>query len=105
MASLATYKIIAVRPHGVFEKKTRGAPSESSMIAWALNRRAAAVIRYFPSKRGWRIIDLRKTIAMPMSNAFGRPITAYRGHVRGTKYYATEDAAVMVAMHMIGCDP
>lgn len=104
MASLATYKIIAVRPHGTFEKKTRGAPVESSIIAWALSRRGSFVIRYYPSKRGWRLIDLRNVVRIPISNA-GRPIDAFKGQIRGTKYYPTEDAAVMVAMHMIGCAP
>lgn len=104
MASLATYKIIAVRPHGTFEKKTRGAPTESSIIAWARNRNAPFVIRYYPSRKGWRILDLRKVVEGVMSRG-NRSIAIYKGQLRGTKYYETEDAAVMVAMHMIGCTP
>lgn len=105
MASLATYKIIAIRPHGTFERKVKGAPSESSVIAWARNRSAPFVTRYYPSKRGWRLIDLRNVIEVPVYIGKGRQSMQYKGFIRGDKYYETEDQAVMVAMHRIGCTP
>lgn len=99
----ADYKVIAVLPGGgVIEKRKRGAPPENWMIDFGRARRAAFVIRYFPSKKGWRVLDIRKVLAVPVpGGAGGRPLTIYTGQGRGTRYYPNEDAAVMVAIHAL----
>lgn len=97
-----TYKLIGVRGDHVVEGKTEGSPSEAKLCNWGRQRGRFFVIRYFPSRRGWRILDIRKAIAVTM-RINGRPVPVWRGQVRGTKYYATEEAAVMVAIHKQGC--
>jgi hypothetical protein len=105
MPSLATYKVLGIRAHGVFEIKKRGAPAESAIMKWAKDKGCQFVSRYYPSKRGWRLIDLRNAQAFEIPVPGQRRALKWTGHVRGTKYYETEDQAVMVAMHMIGCTP
>lgn len=99
-----TYKMIGVLHDGRTVEKTvhGGAPTESRLIAWGLQRRAIAVIRYFPSRKGWRILDIRKIAkgTQPIHRA-GRSVEVFKGQVRGAVYYLNEDAAVMVAIHKL----
>ena len=62
------------------------------------------MIRYFPSKKGWRVLDIRNATCVRM-NIHGAAIDGWRGQIRGKKYYPNEDAAVMVALHMLGQQP
>ncbi len=95
----ATYKILIVKPGRVIERIHQGAPAESKLIKWGTSLKATAVIRYFPSRKGWRVLDVRN--AQFFSSANQRE-GHWIGQVRGKKYYETEDAAVMVALHMLG---
>jgi hypothetical protein len=96
----ATYKVLLVKPGGVIKEHSHvGAPPESTLLRWGTSLKAGFVIRYFPSKRGWRLLDVRT--AQFFSSADRRQ-GRWVGHVRGQKYYETEDAAVMVAIHKLG---
>ncbi len=97
----AVYTVIGVRAHGVVEWKKRGAPSDGWMLARGMNHKCAFVGRYFPSKKGWVLIDIRK------AQNFGRPghFVKWVGHVRLKTIYPTREAAEMVARHLITSQP
>lgn len=98
------YRVVAICRHGVFDQLyKRGAPPENWLCAFGKSKGAAFVARYFPSKKGWRLLDIRGAVAVTINGK--QRVNVYRGQVRGTKYYPTEDAAVMVAMHKLGCQP
>ncbi len=100
MGSYGPYKVIGITSSKRIVETTRnGAPTESFMCEWGKGRRAEFVIRYFPSRKGWRILDLRTASSWQMPGV-RRP--AWRGQKRDPKFYPTEDAAVMVALHRLG---
>lgn len=97
--SVADYHVVGIcAGGGTIEGKMRGAPTEDSLCAWGKQRRCLAVIRYFPSRRGWRILDIRS--ALPVLTRNSR-VPFWRGQRRGERYYPTLDAAVMVALHTL----
>jgi hypothetical protein len=59
----------------------------------------AFVIRYFPSRQGWRILDIRQAVGRTVP---GKRYAIWNGQVRGQKYYPTPDAAIMIAIHKLG---
>ena len=98
--SLGPYKLIGVCGSSIKTKTIPGAPQEQRMIAWAKAIRADFVVRYFPSHNGWRELDVRSAFK---ANTPGR-FQFYVGQ-RRSKFYGTEDAAVMVAIHLGGQQP
>lgn len=100
MANVATYRIIGVMPGGrVVEGRRTGAPQESWTLEWAKRKQAAMVIRYFPSRKGWRILDVRQAQSFAMGGS--RMAVKWTGHVRGQRYYPTPESAIMVAIHKL----
>lgn len=95
------YKLIAVRGTSIKTKTIPGAPQEGMMITWAKSVRADFVIRYFPSRNGWRVLDVRDAV---QHSSHKRHLRWWTGQ-RRSKFYGTEDAAVMVAIHMGGQQP
>jgi len=100
----ARYDLHFVKHGGVISGKTMGAPGDAYLCRRGKTAGAAFAIRYFPSKRGWLVLDIRAAVEVSM-NVQGRPITTYKGHKRLPKLYPNEDAAIMVAMHKLGCAP
>lgn len=98
----ADYKVIGVAQGRVIEERRPGAPTEGWLVGWGRRGGCAFVIRYFPSRRGWRILDIRNVQFFAASN---RHSSWYTGQQRGERYYPNEDAAVMVAMAMLGVTP
>lgn len=100
MASLdAPYFVVGVRLGGGIERwKHNGAPTDSWMISRGRRYHCGAVLRYYPTKRGWCILDIRK--AMQLQSA-DRRSTWWRGQVRYGQTFPSEDAAVMAAIHML----
>ncbi len=96
------YHIIGVKGTEVRTGVHEGAPSESWLCAWGMRRQVDFVIRYFPSRKGWRVLDIRDVISVMPSPHSARMF--YTGQ-RHSKFYGTEDAAVMVAIHMGGQQP
>lgn len=74
------------------------APSDAAMIGWATRDNGAFVTRFYPSKKGWLIIDVRN------AQLFRRPgsdFGEWRGTERSTKPLPSMDAAIMTAIHML----
>lgn len=98
---MSKYLVIGVRTDGtVVESKNRfnTPPSEAFLCSWGVNRRCDAVIRYFPSLKGWRVLDIREARQVqPRSNGRGGSFTQWHGQKR-CKVYPNEDAAVMACM-------
>lgn len=98
---LAAYKVIGVTAHRTEEIMHKGAPTEQWMVRWGKRRRVAAVIRFYPSRKGWRVLDIRNAIEIEFKGK-GR---FWKGQGHSTRYYPNEDAAVMAAMHYIAAQP
>jgi hypothetical protein len=94
----ADYEIIYLTAHGMIHKKHSGAPSEQWLISTGKRSRAQFVIRYFPSRKGWRILDVRNV----SEHAFtGSRRLTWSGQVRGDRYWPNKDAAIMYALHKL----
>jgi hypothetical protein len=99
MAKPLIYKIVGVS-HGKEARQQRGgAPTESWMIEWGRGRGVDFVIRYFPSRKGWRVLDIRNAKPIDLGGSWKtRRVKAYRGQARGMRYWGSEDAAIMAAL-------
>lgn len=99
---MAKYKLIGVSSARIVEWTVERAPSEGAMCRWAETRSASFVIRYFPSRKAWRWLDVRQAKAFPIP---GRTCKAWRGQKRGARWFPNEDAAVMHCMALLGVTP
>ena len=88
---------------GVVEGHRRGSPSESFLCSWGKARGCAFVIRYWPSLKGWRILDIRKAVESRRGSPHNYSI--WNGQTRGTRLYPNEDAAVMHALAILSSQP
>ena len=80
--------------HGVHK---HGAPSAGQLCTWGKAKGAAFVMRYYPSKRGWRLLDIRKAIQAG-GNSSPR---FWVGMVTGERIYPSMDAAIMHAIAIL----
>ena len=96
-----SYDVVGVRADGTTVEH-RGAWSRAPKDLWLFNwgrswhRRCDVVIRYWPSKKGWVPLDIRRaTVAAPAPGAsgFSKLVGAVRGPV-----FPSEDAAIMYAI-------
>lgn len=94
------YKITMItKSRDVKVRSTHGAPSEQRQCRLAERYSAAFVIRYWPSKKGWQILDTRKMHCVGSFTAKnGAIIPKFVGHQRSPKIYPNEHAAVMHAL-------
>lgn len=98
---MSGYELIGV--DGVRVVRTKKAhpkaPSTDTMVRWGLRRKVRFVLRYMPSKKGWRAVDIRgahKNPPMQLQN--GSVISTFVGHKVLPRIYPNEDAAVMHLM-------
>jgi hypothetical protein len=101
VTSVATYKVLGVSSKRVVERTRSGAPQERWLISWGKSHHVDFVIRYLPSKKGWRVLDIRA--ALEVGPAGG--LRFYTGQRRHPRYWPSEDAAVMFAMAQTGTVP
>lgn len=95
------YDVIGVRADGtVITQRGRWdrAPKDGWLFSWARQQKhkCDVVIRYWPSKKGWVPLDIRRaTVAAPAPGAsgFSKLVGAVRGPV-----FPSEDAAIMYAI-------
>jgi len=74
-------------------------PQEPGMVKWGKERGALFVLRYMPSKKGWRALDIRNASYFTQSRrGGGGSFPVVQGAVRGTRIWPTVDAAVMFLM-------
>jgi len=92
-----TYNMVAVCGHGVVERKVRGAPTDTKLIEFGRKHHAKAVVRFYPKYGGWLVTDIRDAIVLELAGV-GK---VYRNTRRAMQVFASEDAAVMTAMHKL----
>jgi len=97
---MATYTITAIGPNRTFACKVAGAPNDSRIANFAEAKHCPLATRYFPSKKGWVLFDLRTAVKVNMG-VRGRNVAVWKGIKRHPKLFTTEDAAVMWAMHKL----
>lgn len=93
MASVC-YKLVGITRGGVVEytRKRPGAPTEGEMVEWGMRNQCAFVGRYYPTLKGWRVLDIRKAFKRQMG---GRPQQFWTGYGRGRRTYPTDASMVM----------
>lgn len=92
------YEVYGVLPGKVVKHRFLTAPSDMQLVAWGLKAGASFVVRYWPSKKGWAALDIRKARTFDVRLATGRAYPSATGHIRGTTVYPSIDAAVMHLM-------
>lgn len=99
MASVGTYKIIAIGPGHTIERTRQGAPNDSWIVGWAMLKKKQFVTRYYPSRKGWLVIDCRRAIEVTAAGRYKHIV----GHNRiNDRVFPHENAAVMFAMSLLG---
>lgn len=92
------YKIVLVRvPNAVKVYRSAKAPDTDRMLERAKQNRSLFVIRYWPSRKGWRVLDARKAQCFDMPNGRGGFYPKWSGHRYLNAVFPSEDAAVMAA--------
>lgn len=91
-----SYRVVFVRRGGTQKFwHTAKAPKTEWMLERGKNNAALFAIRYWPSKKGWRVLDMRdaQSFIVPMALH-----TKWTGHRFVEKIFPSEDAAVMYAI-------
>jgi hypothetical protein len=96
MANIEFYDIHGVRGERMVAGKRKGAPTEAWMIGWAKDRNCQAVVRYYPSRKGWRLLDVRNARKI---DAPGQRYAMWKGQVRQPQFWPNVDAAIMAWLH------
>lgn len=97
MTTRGPYRIVGVASGYCREWTCTKAPSDALLCTYGRRTNVDFMIRYFPSKKGWVVLDIRK--ALPLGAGSHQ---WWSGQVRWEKVFPSEDAAVMVAMHQTG---
>ena len=99
-----TYCVTYIMPGGTLRhSRFDKAPTD----AWVLRRgqyhpgcKALYAVRMWPSRRGWRIMDMREAVIVQPSNIVTNTYSVWKGYCWSERVYPSEDAAVMHAMAM-----
>lgn len=93
------YKLIFVRRNGsVKEAKRLEAPSVGALLDSAKRHGALFAIRYWPSRKGWRVLDARKAQCFDKVGSYGQRYPDWTGYRYLDAIFPNEDAAVMAAI-------
>ncbi len=93
------YQIVIIDYAGrVYLRGADTAPPEATIIKWAVNLKAAFVTRYYPSKKGWLIIDVRRA---RFSQHPGASFGTWLDVVRSQTPLPSREAATMIAIHKL----
>lgn len=98
---MSGYHIIGIAGSRVVRTKRAysKAPSTETLVRWGLAREVHFVLRYMPSKKGWRAVDIREAHRNPpLQLRSGSVISTFVGHKVLPRIYPNEDAAVMHLM-------
>lgn len=102
---MAKYKVVAINRRTQREVRHTfdGAPSEQLIAGW-LGRKGGlqewVVTRYYPSKKGWLIIDYQNAFAQPLRRG-GGAMVLWAGIRRDPKPRPSLAAALMVITHRL----
>lgn len=94
MAFPESYKLVGVTRSGRFVERPRNfrkAPTDAVMISWGRDNDCAFVGRFYPMRKGWSGLDIRKAYRVETS---GRR-DWWRGHARVLRVWTTQDAMLM----------
>lgn len=99
---MAKYTVVAIRASGSVRQTERtfnGAPSEAKLASVFRGgvEKYDLAIRYYPSRKGWVIIDLRNATIKELQS--GRQY--WTNTRRSSKTYPNESAAVMKAIYIL----
>lgn len=95
MPSSATYEIIFMGGIPETRRSKKGAPSDAWICETGARLKAQFAARYFPSRRGWIVFDLRKARKIRTASRYD----LWVGHDRLQTVCPNEDAAAMLAYH------
>jgi len=95
------YKLIFMLPGGVVKfGYLDAAPKESFLLSRGQARRAAFVARYWPSKKGWRVVDIRQAKCVEVGGG-GRKFPKWSGHRYLDTIFPGEVAATMAMWALV----
>lgn len=98
---MAGYHVVIVARGGVTKSwHTEKAPDTQRMCQRAAQWNAVAVVRYWPSKKGWRVLDTSQVIRV--LHFLPHIPEEYSGWRYIDTVYPSEDAAVMAAILLGG---
>ena len=96
MASAATYEIVFLGgPRGETSRFRSGAPSDAMICELGARYKSEFATRYFPSRKGWIVFDLRK--ARKVRTSGHRDF--WTGCCRLRTVCPNKEAAIMLAYH------
>lgn len=94
-----SYKLIFVKPGGALKFGSKPeAPAAGAMLNRAKQLGALFAIRYWPSRKGWRVLDVRTAQCFDKPNGHGGTYPDWTGYRYLDTLFPNEDAAVMAAM-------
>lgn len=93
------YRVLAVAPNRAVERVSQKAPTTDWMVSFGDNYSAAFVVRYYPTYKAWRVLDIRKRRKRTLFT--GKSVWDSRSASLLPKLLPTEDAAVMWAMSLL----
>lgn len=95
------YRLVFVRAGGnVRVGHSDKAPADGVLVHRAKANAALFAVRYFPSRRGWRVIDVRNAMALPLQA--GQQRVQWINAIWLDQTFPSEDAAVMRATLLCG---
>jgi len=94
------YRMVAIAQDKVFSRNVQNAPTPAQIATFADLRHAQFVTRFYPTKGGWLVTDVRKRRRQAFFS--GKTVWDVRSLHRFDKVFPSEDAAVMWAMHQTG---
>lgn len=100
----ARYPVVYIDPNGrCWRTVFRGSPDTRYVLERGQDKRAHYAVRFWPSKRGYRVLDMRdaKNLMPDVRATFSRWV----GHRWSDRIYPNEDAAVMHCMAILNSQP
>lgn len=104
MVGTARYKIVGLTHQGKMECYYRtGAPPEQLLLIRAHERGWQFATRYYPSRKGWRVFDLRQAVKVNRkAYKSGRTWDEIVSVGKSRRFLGSEDAAVMFMVAKAG---
>lgn len=92
----ATYHLTFFNGTRMFKREHKGAPGNDILGKWGASLKAQCVVRYYPSKKGWFVVDLRS--ARQFSSMAGTMAGHWTGLIRGERNFPSQEAAEMYVL-------
>jgi hypothetical protein len=96
------YRMVAIAQDKVFSRNMQNAPTPAQIATFAEIMRAQFVTRFYPTKGGWLVTDVRKRCKTFNRFGNGKTVWDVRSLHRFDRVFPSENAAVMWAMIQTG---